>query len=170
VDELLRIEDLMGQGREEELVASLQQDPSLATRVFEHGTTLLILAAQYGLPYFVTELIARGADLDPVDELGRSPLFAALESRAQQHPHATAIVEGLLKAGANPNVFAYLGQTPLHYALNHGLVAETQALLNAGADPNLPRESHERETPLIIAASAGNTELLELLRKHGAKY
>ena len=42
-----------------------------------------------------------------------------------------------LKAGADPNVRAEDGSTPLHWAAINGHVEAVAALLMAGADPNL---------------------------------
>jgi ankyrin repeat protein len=39
-----------------------------------------------------------------------------------------------------------------------------------GADPNHRTSDYDPQTPLLMAARSGNRELLELLRKHGARY
>ena len=53
-------------------------------------------------------LVAYGADLNVVDELGCTPLHVALTS------HRFWLVEPLLKHGSNPNAVDYKGSTPLH--------------------------------------------------------
>ena len=58
------------------------------------------------------------------------------------------------------------GITPLQLAAVNGSTAATEALLEAGADPNavLP----EGETILMTAARTGKPDVLEILLDHGA--
>ena len=62
------------------------------------GDTLLLLRAYVPSPPTVRALLARGADLDPVDERSQTPVAAAaFRSSAEA-------VEALLAAGADPHL------------------------------------------------------------------
>ena len=78
----------------------------------------------------------------------------------------TALVERLLRDGADANAANRYGITPLQLAAENGDVAVMRALLTAGADANavLP----EGETILMTAARTGAAEALTLLLAHGA--
>jgi ankyrin repeat protein len=64
----------------------------------------------------VRALIAEGAPLNELDELGHTPLHWAVFGGYEE------IVQALLEAGANPNAFAADGVTPKWRANDFGLV------------------------------------------------
>lgn len=114
----------------------------------------------------------------PDPELQRVPLQIAVSPGS---PRAPAIVELLVSRGADLNAEdARTGLTPLMAA---SIVVETagpfavlefqkskfivERLLNLGADP--ARASQAGETPLLVAVSAGNLEVLRLLIARGAR-
>jgi ankyrin repeat protein len=75
---------------------------------------------------------------------------------------------GLLDSGYDPNQTSPTdGTAPLHNIVvksnSAGLV---EMFLSHGADPNLPRG--DGKTPYTLAARAGNTVVMEILKKHGA--
>jgi ankyrin repeat protein len=95
----------------------------------------------------------------PVHGRSESALhFFATENRPD-------LVRWLLSKGANPNGAAP-GDSPLHAAarLGHGEVC--QALIQAGADPDL--QDKLGETPLHKASSGGHVEVLTALLDAGA--
>jgi len=57
--------------------------------------------------------------------------------------------------------------TPLHYACWRNRKDTVEFLLAKAVDTNAQEESGK--TPLAVAANQGHTEIVELLRKHGAK-
>jgi ankyrin repeat protein len=77
-----------------------------------------------------------------------------------------ALVERLLRNGADANAANRYGVTPLQLAAENGDVAVMHALLGAGADANavLP----EGETVLMTAARTGVADALALLLEHGS--
>ena len=59
------------------------------------------------------------------------------------------------------------GQTPLHKAADDGFKGLVQELLEKGADVNAT--DNGGRTSLSLAEEKGHVEIVELLRKHGAK-
>ena len=78
-----------------------------------------------------------------------------------------AMVELLLKAGADPNTALPGGETALMTAARTGKVDAVKALLAHGADVNA-KESRRGQTALMWAAAEGNVEVVEALLKAGA--
>jgi ankyrin repeat protein len=115
-------------------------------------------------------LLDEGAAVDATDDFARwTPLLRAANQR-----HAE-VVRFLLAHGANVNVQAGLGQTPLTEAIlgtyfdlgPSGNRDETvQVLLSSGADVNL--RGHSGWSPLITAVFMGDADLVRLLISKGA--
>ncbi len=105
-------------------------------------------------------LIARGADINADAQYGATPLH-----RATIYGHRD-IAELLIAKGADVNARGKrLGNTPLDSAVRFNKKEMVELLLAKGADANLA--DNEGITPLWRARN--NAEIVELLRKHGAK-
>jgi ankyrin repeat protein len=77
------------------------------------------------------------------------------------------IVTLLLQRGANPNVSDEMGYTPLFFAIYTSNLKAAEALIEAGADPNIGRAGSK---PIEIARKKFGVEpLIELLLAHGAR-
>lgn len=95
----------------------------------------------------------------------RSEIFSAvLSSDASRLRSAIA-------GGGDPNSLDHLGVTPLYYAITRGDIEIVEALLDAGADIEMPTDSDDLSlTPLRFAEEFwGLTEIGQLLRARGAK-
>ena len=71
-----------------------------------------------------------------------------------------SVMEFYIKHGVEINVQDMYGMTPLHYAMREKNVEGAIALLNAGADPNIP----DRDHAIALAYICGMPEEIELLK------
>ena len=120
----------------------------------------------------VEELLNAGADPNVRDHLSETPLHGGvMVGRCD-------ILRLMLEKGADVNVANVVGQTPLHRATRLAHREVVELLLRAGAQVN-PRDNQDK-TPLAAAQSAKSDpnvkhktealdQIIELLRKHGAK-
>jgi cytohesin len=100
-------------------------------------------------------LLARGADVNASDELGRSPLGCAA------HVGDVEITKLLLAGGAKVNTKYKDGWTALCFAAAHGYSGVVKVLLDRGADTGI--KVKEIYTPLNYAVLNGHREAAELL-------
>jgi ankyrin repeat protein len=140
----------------------------------EFGHSALFYACYWTRRDIANELLARGAELPPDILLG--PVLNG----------QVALVQLLLKKGANPNyvtdrlqkkdpVRTRASVNLLEYAIRQSDVPGlgyspkiAELLIDHGADVNVHFLSYGRATPLSLAASNGDTRLVERLIKAGA--
>jgi ankyrin repeat protein len=128
------------------------------------GTTALEWAAHWNDTDAVNLLIAAGADAKAGNRYGATPL-----SEAAALGNA-AIIESLLKAGANPNTRDTSdGETVLMVTARSGNADAVRALLNHGADVNAT-ESYRNQTALMWAAAERHADVVKILLEHGADW
>jgi ankyrin repeat protein/imidazolonepropionase-like amidohydrolase len=108
----------------------------------------------------VKSLIEGGADVSRRTPYGTTPLDRAVVAGFKD------IVELLIAKGADVNAKDNWNWTPLHSAV-YGHKDIVELLITKGANVNA-RDGASR-TPLWYAKEEGHTEIVELLRKHGAK-
>ena len=105
------------------------------------------------------QAIADGANVDVCDEDGRFPLFYA----ADPYRGNLEIVQMLIDAGCDVNQDNGNGWTALNLVIyNGGKVSTVEALLRAGADPDIA--NNNGNTPCYYAKTV---EVLELLLRAG---
>ncbi|MHC4167917.1 MAG: ankyrin repeat domain-containing protein [Planctomycetota bacterium] len=75
-------------------------------------------------------------------------------------------VRSLLEKGAEANTKDKRGETPLHYAAQHGGIRFAKLLIANGAEINA--RNHRGETPLCVAVRWGYQDIAELLLENGA--
>jgi cytohesin len=132
------------------------------------GWTPLHLAAAAGQTAIAEILLSNQADVDSQDDIGNTPLhWAAFFGHSD-------LVELFLRHKANMDVkgnteFNMLGDggdTPLDFAIQQGFTSIATMLITNGA--NLGPHKFYGETPLHIATSKENVELMKLLLARGA--
>jgi len=126
--------------------------------------TPLHRAVLRGNKEIVAFLLTKGADIEVRDSWpGGTPLYYAAEKGHEE------IMKILIAKGADVNLRVDYpsGDTPLHAATRAGYQEIAELLIAADADINT--KDNNKHTPLWHAKSKGNKEIIELLRKHGAK-
>jgi ankyrin repeat protein len=128
------------------------------------GQPPLFQAVLTGDPMLVSFLIAHGADVNLDDGEGATALAYAAQNESP------ALTEILLTNGANPNTAtrhhgnrAYVGYTPLHWAVSGDHLDNVKLLLARGA--NAKAADEDGQTPLHFARRA---DIAGLLIKAGA--
>ena len=127
---------------------------------------ILLHVAAYSRDKAVTELlIAKGLDVNAKctsygEKKDATPLhFAAGQGNIE-------VADVLIKNGAEVNAKTFDEHyTPLHIAAQEGHKAVAELLIAKGADVNA--KDKNGDTPLDLAKSKRNEELVDLLRKHG---
>lgn len=142
--------------RNEAAVRWLLDHRAPVTRYYLDGTALHLAAWVHGAEYAIPMLLQQGADVNAIDDQGRTPLHLAAEYGSRE------AVRLLLSHGATITSDNN-GSTPLHKA---GSVETAVLLLDAGATVDQPGLCGK--TPLILAASRGQTKLVDVLLSRGA--
>lgn len=104
-------------------------------------------------------LISRGANVNAVDEDGRTPLHSAAASANPE------IVKLLLAAQACPAQVDVHGNMPLHYAVDvNGVSASTVRQLSRAGPEAASVTNSNMETPFYIAVRSGRHDADDVLR------
>jgi ankyrin repeat protein len=129
------------------------------------NTALLYAIIGGGHIEIVRELIKAGADVNAKNKVGLTPLHCA----ARDHPEIAKI---LIEAEANVNAVLTIDwsedPTALMTAVSNGHIEVVKMLLERGADVNVKSPLFKR-TPLMVAEYSEHKDIVNLLKKAGAK-
>jgi ankyrin repeat protein len=102
-----------------------------------------------------------GADPNATDTQGYTPLFYAVLNRQDCSQRLLAL------KGANVNIFAHDGTTPLTHAVRKNDLSQVEFLLWLGAAIR-PEGAAKGKSPMELAQASGREDLVRLLTDYGA--
>ncbi len=158
----LELDALVDKGDEAAVRALIAQGVSANARSANNEGTLLLHAVLRGHAGVVNALIEGGADVNAPTFHGRlTPLhMAAAKGDA-------ALIRTLLAARANPMLQSENGAYPLHDAIWKKNLEAVRALLPSYADINFSPKGGPHGSPLNMALSYGNVEVLRAFLEAG---
>jgi uncharacterized protein len=108
-------------------------------------------------------LLDKGANINATGgPISDTPLHVAVTNGQYE------VIRILLGRGADVNAMSNAG-TPIFYSAIQGDRRSAKVLLDAGANPNLKSDEDDAVTPLIAAATENKLDIVELLKRYGAK-
>ena len=165
-----------------EIVRDLIHEGAKINERFSNGETALTTAAYFRSHEMVKLLIELGADVNTTNAEGFTPLMKANSYLRLEGTHriydtsilinTVPIINALIAAGANVNAKNEVGNTALHFAVNHvrsghfysvSNATNVDVLIKAGAVVTV--KNNDGNTPLHVAK---NLNAIDLLIKAGA--
>jgi cytohesin len=150
----------------------MAKDPAIVRMLIKRGADINAKGAQGNRPLHtaipntavVQALLSKGAKVNAVNDLGETALHRAIGITG-----GLEVVKVLLAKGADVNIAdTKFGRTPVHKAIP-AFEGEKALPLLLTKKPDLTIKDKQDLTPLGIAIQYDRTELIELLKKHGAK-
>jgi len=133
-----------------------------ANKALMSGETPLMVASKRGNVATVRALLSGGANPNAKEANGgQTALMWALADRQ------AAVVDELVKHGADVGLASKTGFTPLMFVAQQGDADSGRILLRAGAKPN-EAQPKSGLTPLLIASAMSNAKAVDLLLDNGA--
>jgi ankyrin repeat protein len=128
-----------------------------------NGYTPLHRAVFGGYVDYAQMLLERGAALDVVDDLGNTPLHAAVSL----YTFCALLTQFLLDHGADVNARNWRGEAPLHGVLYKHDTEVARMLLKRGADVHARNDDGFTIGQLASRYPGPRSALIELLRQYG---
>jgi ankyrin repeat protein len=141
----------------------LLKKPDLEIKGLAQQATALSLAVQKNRIDIAQLLINAGANINALDHMHNTLLNTAV---AQHAPIET--IQFLIKNKANPNLKNSQGFAPIHFAIRSGKPEIIDLLLDNGSDREI-KTGYPELTPLCLALSNKNYDLVKLLLRRGVK-
>lgn len=149
--------DLAYKGNSDALKSKIEEDPGLVNSKDSSERLLIHWAALGGFHEIVLYLIDHGSPVDPLDDIGMTPLILAASANKIQTVHV------LIEKGANIDAQNNEGHSALQYAASKGWKQVLEMLIQNGANINIMDK--RKATPLHRAASKGDSSIVSLLLK-----
>lgn len=144
----------------------LEADPSLLNKPDEEGRTPFHIVCANPSAAMITLFIVKGADVNSRTKQGKTPLMCICDNARYARNQPLPIHLLLAKNPESLNATDNSGRTALAYACKtHAPIDSIQALLDAGADPNVGAEGC---LPLNGACQAENLDVIKLLLEHNS--
>jgi len=132
------------------------------------GTTPVFMASQNGHHEVIRKLARSGADVNLTMNGELNSLTPSPTIIAATHGHQKC-VDALIEAGSNVNYASPgNGLTALHISSALGYQEVVRSLIRARADPNQTMTDSKANSALILAASKGNLQCVDILIESGA--
>lgn len=128
-----------------------------------HGNSILILALKYEKHEIVDYCISNKIHLETPNEIGLTPIHAAIMNQDRRHIDRLLEIEEL-----DINNNSFMGASPLYLSIRRGDIETVQKLL---LKKNLDIKSispNEKYSALIFASKTGELEIVEILVENGA--
>ncbi|WP_439182019.1 ankyrin repeat domain-containing protein [Carboxylicivirga taeanensis] len=139
----------------------LDQADAVPTEALSVSMSAYFQAALEGDLEKVKEAISSGVDVNATDDNQHSALMLAAYNG---HHH---IISVLLEKGAKVDAVDGVNRTALMFASTGPFTQAVETLIQAGANLNAT-DSEEQWTPVMMAASEGQLDVVKLLVAHGA--
>ncbi|HBL98179.1 TPA: hypothetical protein DDZ86_00880 [Candidatus Dependentiae bacterium] len=159
-----------------ENVKVLVEQGATVNTMTEDGQTPLHWACHRDCNDIVKLLLAKGADINIKDADDKIPFdYFTLERRTQLLTSMMSaqdkdfnIQENLVESGVDTKTKVLNGSTLLHHASGIGSLKLAKLLIAKGADVNA--SNRYNKTPLRVACSCGQGDMVKLLRKNGGLF
>lgn len=126
------------------------------------GNTVLHKACEYEDENAITYLLGKKADVNEVNDQGKTPLLVVLYAYMTDEDKLRNIVKQLIQKGASVNVQDNIEHnTPLHLACDLSDIEIVKLFIKKGA--NMTKKNKNNETPLDIAKKRGYKKIAKLL-------
>jgi ankyrin repeat protein len=127
-----------------------------------HCDTVLHKACEYENEKAITYLLGKKADVNAVNDQGKTPLLVVLYAYISNEDKLRNIVKQLIQKGANINVKDNEEHnTPLHLACDLSDIEIVKLFIKKGA--NMTKKNKNNETPLDIAKKRGYKKIATFL-------
>ena len=157
-----RVLRVLAEGSVEDLESVARENPTFPDGVDDFGGRRWnINAIDCGSKLSIAWMLGKGVELAFRDELGITPLHAAIE-REREDRHEVMVA--LLTAGAPVNVHGTNDFTPAHLAAAREDIEALKILIKHGADLTVRTNIDEYATPLEEAQILGRTKSVEFLK------
>jgi hypothetical protein len=134
----------------------------------KYDETVLHKACEYEDVELIMYLLGKEADVNAVDDQGKTPLLVALYGYIPDEEERLDIVRKFIEKGANVNVMDTIDKnTPLHLACDKGDNEIVKMLVENKADMKV--KNGNGETPYDVAKIRGYKNIASFLSKHMKK-
>ena len=129
----------------------------------------LVAAVRRGDCRRVIDLYNDGINVNGMDHRGRRPLYYALQHSDAFQGSDLTMVKLLIRYGANLNgPLCLKGRTSIAVAVDQNCISAVTLLKEAGARLNVPDNTSEKYTPLLLACRKGTLDMAKHLIDLGA--